>query len=472
MYSSNGLNKSKGKKSSSSYVKRNFKGKRIRKKSPRTIEYNKVIEKYGNLLETSVNTSDNPQTNKGAPSKIIPDKNNNDSYYDYIIDNIYSNNNSKTKKEKIRRRINNVDSAYDFVFKEKRKNERKRQKNISTSISNKREEMNNYYYYCNEDNDKKNMYSTFSNQVKRNKLNRTNISYKNECPKNKNEKNNFKKLGKMNTINYKNNSYNNIRTNMSKEKEVNKNNENNNEKEDINIKIKEKIILLLNLCKKFAHRFNRLFPLCEPNFISSNNNNNCIQELKNAILQYNNMIFNEEINKIFDIDTNEMYDYDLDLKEINEYKQKYEELKNKNEKLNTEIKRLKNIEYKYKWLKNTINELNKKIEILNNEIKYKDGVIKKYENKMNKISTKKFNGLYNDNNMSNQIKEQKEIANGDTKLIKDINIMTNNDTNIDNNNKLIITTNEEEKQGRLNYEIEELDKQIFNLKYKLKKIIP
>ena len=44
--------------------KTNSKSKKIRKKSPKTIDYNKVAEKYGNLLETSLSTSDNPQTSK------------------------------------------------------------------------------------------------------------------------------------------------------------------------------------------------------------------------------------------------------------------------------------------------------------------------------------------------------------------------------------------------------------------------
>ena len=61
------------------------KSKKIRKKSPKIIDYNKVAQKYGNLLETSLNTSNSTQ-----PQKALNSNNNiDDSYYDYIIDNIY-----------------------------------------------------------------------------------------------------------------------------------------------------------------------------------------------------------------------------------------------------------------------------------------------------------------------------------------------------------------------------------------------
>lgn len=60
-------------------------------------------------------------------------------------------------------------------------------------------------------------------------------------------------------------------------------------------------MLLLNLCRKYAYKFNKLFPLCE-----SNNN---LFELKNTIIQYNNMIFNKNITKIFELNENNNNDF-------------------------------------------------------------------------------------------------------------------------------------------------------------------
>ena len=82
--------------------------KKIRKKSPKIIDYNKVAQKYGNLLETSLNTSNSIQPQKALNNNI------DDSYYDYIIDNIYETNNINQENSKIN------DSQYYFTFKQKK----------------------------------------------------------------------------------------------------------------------------------------------------------------------------------------------------------------------------------------------------------------------------------------------------------------------------------------------------------------
>ena len=533
------INKSKQK----TKINNNFnnKGKKIRKKSPKIIDYNKVAQKYGNLLETSLNTSDNAQSNN--INKINLEKSNNDSYYDYIIDNIYDdinkdNNISKERHHNSIREINKNDDSICYITFKKKMNEKdiinkndndniniiKYKKYKPISICNKKKEMNSYY---NEEN--KIMSSTFSNNLKKNNSIKTNISYKNEF-----NENNIKKINKIN-INYKNNkSYNNIRDGLCKEKQkeqsINYNNskknyislinDNNSDKlkEEVNYKFKEKVMLLLNLCRKYANKFNKLFPLCENSLLSDNNNilnHNSIKELKNTIIQFNNMIFNDGINKIFDLDNNNKI-ISYNLKEINEYEKKYEELKNqhqklinKNEKLNLEIKELNNkikqlkiIETKYNNQINLINELNDKIKLLSNEIKNKDNIIKNFENKINKnnLTIKEFNGLNNDlnqnifinnhksvnqinnkiiNNKSNNIKdESKNIINENILEKKEIkngfnNIENKSINNINNNSggdKLKLK-GEEENHERLNSEIEQLDNEIYNLKFKLKKLI-
>ena len=559
----------------------NNKGKKIRKKSPKTIDYNKVAEKYGNLLETSLNTSDNTQTNNA--NKINEEKANNDSYYDYIIDNIYNDkikdNNKVNKKEndKDNKKVNNIlkenknnninnndndDSIYYFTFKQKM-NEFGFNKNKNNSITNnnilKKHEP---IYICNKKeelnikNMNNKMYNTFSTKFKKNKSINSNISYKNDFA-------DIKRIDKVKNNFKSNKSYNNIKTNLSRDRDnkkepktcidnihnldnidtYNKNytniinsnkhsdiNNNKNKKEEINPKFKEKVTLLLNLCRKYANKFNKLFPLCESSLMSESNNNNILnhnslKELKNTIIQYNNMIFNDNISKIFDLDDNNKF-ISYNLKEINEYEKKYEELKlinqkliKKNEKLNLEIKELsieiKNftkIEHENKEQINLINKLKNKIELLNNEIKNKDNIIKNLENQINKnnISIKDFNGLNDDLNKNilfnklnnlNEIRKDSinnantNIMNDDKKIKKeekkqfynDINsnlieientkdISNNNiqkENNIINNNKInkINLIIENEKNERMNSEIEQLDQEILNLKSKLKKII-
>ncbi len=185
-----------------SYIKsNNDRGKKINKNSPKTIEYNKIAEKYGKLLETSLNTSENTHSNRIKNEKGINDKNN-DSYYDFIIDNIYNDNigdNNKTYKYKynttkdsyVNNNNNNKiynDSMYYFTLKQKlndlsnmdnsknrneKMNNMKYKKNASLSIISHKNEIGQKYKvkdnnYC------KYMYNTFSNQLKKNKIRKIN----------------------------------------------------------------------------------------------------------------------------------------------------------------------------------------------------------------------------------------------------------------------------------------------------------
>ena len=196
------------------------KSKKIRKKSPKIIGYDKVAQKYGNLLETSLNTSNSTQ-----PQKALNSNNNIDeSYYDYIIDNIYD-------KSKIENSKNNNDSYY-FTFKQKPNtlnsnsintsginiNKNKYKNKAPISIISNREEMNKYFNDKNNKNDNlnnissiknyNNMHNTFNKRLKKTKTLKTNLSYKND---NYNS-NQFKKIEKVTNTNYKTNkSYNNIK---------------------------------------------------------------------------------------------------------------------------------------------------------------------------------------------------------------------------------------------------------------------
>ena len=534
------------------------KSKKIRKKSPKIIDYNKVAQKYGNLLETSLNTSNSTQ-----PQKALNSNNNiDDSYYDYIIDNIYETNKIENTKN---------DDSYYFTFKKKPNtinnnsnntsgmniNKNKYKNKAPISIISNKEEMNKYFNDKNNKNNNlnnvssiknyNNMYNTFNKQVKRTKTLKTNLSYKNDNYNN----NQFKKIEKVSNTNYKTNkSHNNIRlkennnkeikevkdikenpkpkrlnrinsqeNNFSKKFNINNNNNyykiirnsesiqvqgnecikeevlnnnnnnkikkinntNNNTNANINNKLKEKVILLLNLCRKYAYKFNKLFPLCESN-ISDDSRNQSLVDLKNTIIQYNNMIFNQNITKIFQLDDNKNEFLNINLLNENEM----EKLNIKINELSNQIKVLKQNELIYK---ENINNLSQKIEILNNELNDKEIIIQELKNKINIKSgkVKEFHGLGENNEdiNINNINKINEVNNSNKKNNSNNknNINSYNKSNKHNinremiqieeiknniNNKLNLETDEDKP---LNTEIEKLDQEIFNLKSKLKKII-
>ena len=507
--------------------------KKIRKKSPKIIDYNKVAQKYGNLLETSLNVSTSTQQQKALNNNI------DDSCYDYIIDNIYETNNINQNMENSK----NNDSSYYFTFKQKKMSSINNSKNNSgmnivknkkiknrapISIISNKEEINKYFNDRNNINNissiknYNNNYNTFSKQIKKTKSLKTNISYKNDIMTEKN-----KKIEKIIYTNYKTNkSYNNIKikdnkkikndisikeklkpkklsrinsqeNNFSKKFNFNNNgniyknmqnyesiqvrgnesikedilkNDKNKDEYNINIKLKEKVVLLLNLCRKYAYKFNKLFPLCE-SVLSNNDNNQSLNELKNTITQFYNMIFNKNIYKIFELNENQK-----DLSKIlnNEETQSIKELSDK-------LDILKKNEL---IQQNKINNLSQKLEILKNEIENKDNIIKDLKSRINvKIpgKIKEFNGLienYDEMKINQNIKLNENNSNKKNKN-NSYNKMNNKNYNnekyqIDeiksniNNNKLNFDIDENQP---FNTEIEKLDMEIYNLKSKLKKII-
>ena len=159
------------------------KSRKARKKSPKIIDYNKVAQKYGNLLETSLNVSTSTQQQKALNNNI------DDSYYDYIMDNIYETNNINQNIENSK----NNDSSYYFTFKQKKmcsinnsnnnssmniiKNKKIKNRAPISIISDK-EEINKYFNDRNNINNTnnissiknyKNSYNTFSKQIKKTK---------------------------------------------------------------------------------------------------------------------------------------------------------------------------------------------------------------------------------------------------------------------------------------------------------------
>ena len=117
-----------------------IKSRKARKKSPKIIDYNKVAQKYGNLLETSLNVSNSTQ-----PQKALNGNNNiiDDSYYDYIIDNIYETNNINQYLENSK----NNDSSYYFTFKQKKASIINSNNNSSINIAKNRKKKSFAYIY-------------------------------------------------------------------------------------------------------------------------------------------------------------------------------------------------------------------------------------------------------------------------------------------------------------------------------------
>ena len=547
-------NKSKSKMNNTkSYIN---KTKKIRKKSPKIIDYNKVVQKYGNLLETSLNTSNSTTQQQKA---LNSNNNYDDSYYDYIIDNIYETNNINQLKQKEKQIENNKndDTDYYFTFKQKKlstinndiikynNNTQKYKNRAPISIISNKEEINKYFNDRNILNNANNIssiknynnnYNTFSKQIKKTKSLKTNMTYKNDIMTEKNKKiekiiytnfktnkscNNIKnkeirkinndvkdlkyikdkliakKLSRINSqennfskkFNFNNNAdiYQNIKYSESihvhgnesiKEDILNKNKSEYN----TNIKFKEKVLLLLNLCRKYAYKFNKLFPLCE-SALSNKDKNQSFIDLKNTINQFNNMIFNQNISKIFDLNENQK-----DLLNLlnNDESQKIKELSQQldNFKKNEIIQQKK------------LDNLSQKIQELNNEIESRDNIIKDLKNKLymkqsNKI--KEFNGLEKNNENNDDIKINMNIKSNENNSNKKSNKKeTNKNININSYNKVSNKSKNNNKKFQideiknnikninfdiidenqpLNTEIEKLDQEIYNLKSKLKKII-
>jgi hypothetical protein len=387
------------------------KSKKSGKQSPKAIDYNKVAQKYGNLLDTSIENSDKKLIKKEANTEkdiFI----NNDSYYDYIIDNIYSND-CKSQKEKTNK--NNITHQKSLSIKS----------NPNTSNI---------------------IHSVKSQQYKLglNKKKDDIIKYKNKDSKNSVNSYNFETTKVNKSLTSKE------RSKKRKEKLV-INIGNENRKKDANVKYKEKVLLLLNLCRKYANKFKKLLPMFHI-LTEKTGGQNLINELKKTIIQYNNMIYNEEIVKIFQLENNS-----TKINLINEYDNLSSKLKGMNEQLN----KYKNLENKFKEQNELINELNQKIALLNMEIQNKDCVIKNLEIKFNR----EFESFNEDMNRRMKIKNNKWNLKFEEEKAKDNNYQdkrnySKNNFDIQNSIPQI-----------LNNEIELLDQEILDLKSKLKNVI-
>ena len=431
------------------------------KKSPKTIDYDKLMEKYGNLVDSNYDESDASKINKNkhgdrSPLNRSPD-NDQFSYNLYKTDilmdeeeNNYTNENIKYAKIYGRTTV-------------------QRQKMATPLIKN-----------YNKNGSKKNIFNNISNNKKANiVINRYN---------NSNNKNNLLKKDDNLDIEKLKNQINYLKQENEKLKSYtianNQNNSSNNENY-----MTDKLLLLLNLCRKYAKKFNKLYPLC-----ISNKNPEIFEELKNTIIQYSKMIFSDKITNLFKIKNNleTMNEYDnilnpLDIsefepksisinisekcksiikglkeeneeikkklhiyeeqiknkdKEYNSLQQKMEEISNENENLKNKINEFIQKENKYNYQNNIIQNLKCQIDMLNNNIKTKENTINYLKSLLEKAninqnlykSDSTLNSIQNNINNNKNDNDNNKTSSKENKFLLENNLFKENNVQADKNN--------------------------------------
>ena len=396
--------------SSKSKNKNNKRNNQNQRNSPKTIDYDELMEKHGNMIDNSFDKSNRTQNNNN--NKKYKNKIDSKTPLNRSPDRDYFNKSNLNKTEIIEKlnindgvdknynsNNNNIIDKKNIVFEKLIKNQKPKFKipiiKNGNNIGNKR---NSFFHIGKNKN----------NNIVINRYN-SNNNFNN---KNKNDNSEFEKMRKQ--INDLKKENQKLKSNT-----ITNNNYSNND-----TYINDKLLLLLNLCRKYAKKFNTLYPLCEENFIDKNNSE-VFEELKSTIIQYNNMIFSEKISNLFKYknNTDTIYEYEntlnpLDISEfepksmtikitdkyknlIKALKEENNEIKSKlvkyekqidnnkdilkeNNNLKNKINELMEIETKYKYQNNIIENLKCQIETLNNSIKYKENTINYLQNIIDK----------------------------------------------------------------------------------------
>ena len=439
--------------------KSNITNNKPQRKSPKTIDYDELMEKYGNMIDDNLNKLKLKKKNSTR------------------IDN-----NTIINKKSDRYNFNNNFNKTEIAN--------------NLNINNEEEEKNNLSTYGGAKKYKNSIYNKLIRNPKQNfKIpSIKSVKERNPILNNNNNHNHTLKKGNNHTYLTRCNS-NNLNT-------KNKNKQNNNvefeklKKEIFLLKqendklrantithntssnvpsmdnyIYDKLLLLLNLCRKYAKKFNKLYPLCELEFTKYNININTeiFEELKNTIVQYNTMIFSEKISNLFKIKNNDTINNDYEnilnpldiskfeptsitinavdkykscIKKLKEENKEYYNMKKKMEEVIKENMELKNKleefnlkENKYNYQNNVIENLKFQVETLNNSIKFKESKISDLQNIIEKNRTNQ--NLFNSNSISEKNININQDKNNNKNLIfnnKDI----NNDFQIVKGNKNII----------------------------------
>ena len=422
--------------SSNKSLKSNTNNKKPQRKSPKTIDYNQLMEKYGNMIDENFDNLVRKKKNKKTIEKS-PERN---YFKNYLNKTEISNNRNINNKEEEKNNLStnhNVKKNKNIIFNKLIRNQRNNLQIPSIKTINKKNSVHNHAYVLK--NEDINIY-----------FNRCNSKNSNKKTKNTINNNNFEFEKLKKEIFYLKQENEKLKSNT-----ITHNTTANNQNMDNYIY--DKFLLLLNLCRKYAKKFNKLYPLSELELTKNNINSEILNDLKNTILQYNAMIFSEKITNLFKIKNNEMTNNDyenilnpLDIsnfepksisiniaekyksiikklkEENNEYKNKVEELLKDNNELKNKLEKYIIKENKYNYQNNIIENLKCQVETLNNSIKFKESKINNLQNIIDKNRINQ--NLFNSNSNS-------EI-NQKTQLDKDKIQIANNNNNNNNQNLL------------------------------------
>ena len=443
--------------------KSNTNNNKTQRKSPKTIDYEQIMEKYGNMIDENLSklylNRKNKKTVIKSPDRIYIHSNFNKTQ---INDNPFTNFNEEEKNNLSTNNNNNKNKKNkNLNFNKLIRNQKKLQIASIKTMNKKNSVYNHAYILKSGDNNK---------QYNRCNSNNSNIKTKNKINNDNNNNNSeFEKLKK--EIFYLKQENEKLRANT-----ITHNNLSN--IQNIDNFIYDKFLLLLNLCRKYAKKFNKLYSLCELELSKYDINPEIFEDLKNTISQYNTMIFSDKITNLFKIKNNENLNNDYEnilnpldisnfepksiainmvdkykslikkLKEENkEYQKKYEETTKENDELKKKIEEFIIKENKYNYQINVIENLKCQVETLNNSIKFKESQINNLQNiiKKNKANQNLFCSNSNSEQNLKLIKEKSKSQISDNVMfnnrddINDFNLIKNiKDINrYDNNNNII-----------------------------------
>ena len=364
------------------------------RKSPNTTDYNKIMENYGNMTKNTFDKSSR-NTRDDEYNKLNNNKYNSKTPLNRSPDRDYYNKNNLNKTEILNNsNINDENDKNYYSTNHYNNNKIKDKKNI---VNRNQKQKSLIPVFKNGNNIIKKKNSSFNIGKNKNSNRIINRYNSNNNIRNKNDNLEFDKLKKQ------------IDELKIENQKLKSNTITNNNHSNIDTYITDKFFLLLNLCRKYAKKFQTLYPLCEDYFTQNNfNNSEIIQELKNTITQYNNMIFSDKITNLLKIKNNidticeyentlsplDISEFEPKLTEINltdkykslikKLKEENTEIKNKlieeNNNLKKKIKELMEKENKYIHQNTIIENLKCQIETLNNSIRYKENTISNLEN--------------------------------------------------------------------------------------------
>ena len=438
--------------------KSNITNNKPQRKSPKTIDYDELMEKYGNMIDDNLNKLKLKKKNSTRidNNTIINKKSDRYNFDNNFNKTEIANNLNINNEEEEKNNLSTYGGAKKYKNSIYNKLIRNPKQNFKIPSIKSVKERNPI---LNNNNNHNHTLKKGNNHTYLTRCNSNNLNTKNKIKQNNNVE--FEKLKKEIFLLKQENDK--LRANT-----ITHNTSSN--VPSMDNYIYDKLLLLLNLCRKYAKKFNKLYPLCELEFTKYNININSeiFEELKNTIVQYNTMIFSEKISNLFKIKNNDTINNDYEnilnpldiskfeptsitinavdkykscIKKLKEENKEYYNMKKKMEEVIKENMELKNKleefnlkENKYNYQNNVIENLKFQVETLNNSIKFKESKISDLQNIIEKNRTNQ--NLFNSNSISEKNININQDKNNNKNLIfnnKDI----NNDFQIVKGNKNI-----------------------------------